>query len=122
MKSKPHGGEDEVPSIWAEYKEGEEARRLARMARVARGEEKENFFDITGWLPQGYNEDGTPWYMIPMEVMEIELRKLGLLVGKDRERRTKPLNWGEIMAERGHRQDVCLLKKPFMTITAEMLR
>ena len=82
----------------------------------------DNFFEEIGWAPCGFNEDGTPWYLIPLEVMQIELERRGLLVGEDRERRTQPMNWGDIMAERGHRQDVCLLKKPFMTITAEMLR
>ncbi len=41
--------------------------------------EGENFFDLIGWPAAGYNKDGTPWYLIPTEVIQIELEKLGLL-------------------------------------------
>ncbi len=85
------------------------------------GWSNDNFFEEIGWAPSGFNKDGTPWYLIPPEVLRFELALRGFDVSEDRGRRTQPLNWGEIMADMGHRQDVCLLKKPFMTITADML-
>ena len=82
----------------------------------------DNFFEEIGWAPCGFSEDGTPWYLIPLEVGRIELERRGLLEAEDPERRTQPMNWGDIMADWPDEQHTRFLKKPLLTITAEMLR
>jgi len=72
------------------------------------GNDNNDFFADIGWPPAGLNDDGTPWYMIPPDVLRIELERRGLDAGGDSERRVQHLDWGKIMADWPD-QSKCLL-------------